>query len=93
MLELSRVTRQPLDLRRVDLTAVAESVVDELRIADPARSAIVTVQDHVVGWGDPGLVRRVLQNLIGNAWKYTSTAKPLTLTSESQARAGPRHSS
>jgi signal transduction histidine kinase len=73
MLELSRVNRQPLDLRRVDLTAVAESVVDELRTADPARSAIVTIEDHVTGWGDPGLVRRVLQNLLGNAWKYTST--------------------
>jgi signal transduction histidine kinase len=73
MLELSRVSRQPLDLRRVDLSQVAQSVVDELRLADPTRNAIVTINDGLAGWGDTRLIHRVLQNLLGNAWKYTST--------------------
>ena len=73
MLELSRVTRQPLDSRRIDLSQVARSVVDELRLAEPARNAVVTINDGLAGWGDTRLIHRVLQNLLGNAWKYTST--------------------
>jgi PAS domain S-box-containing protein len=71
LLELSRVAR--LDLRRlpVDLSLVAREVIDELRLLEPSRSVAVEVEDGLVANGDPNLLRVVLHNLLGNAWKFT----------------------
>jgi len=53
------------------LTAMARSLLEELRLRDPARAVETRVQEGLQAGGDPGLVRVVLENLLDNAWKYT----------------------
>jgi len=71
LLSLSRVSRQEFSATTVDMSALAESVVTELRSADPDRKVDVSIQPGVRVEGDAPLLRGVLQNLINNAWKFT----------------------
>ena len=71
LLSLSRVARADLNRTDVDVTALAESVVRELRQAEPQRNVAVTIAPGMTAFADPGLLRLALQNLIGNAWKFT----------------------
>jgi signal transduction histidine kinase len=72
LLLLSRVARQPLDRREVDVSAMARDLVQELRDGERARAIDVTIEDGLRVNADAGLLRIALQNLIGNAWKFTS---------------------
>lgn len=71
LLNLSRLTRSPMTLERIDLSGLAEQVVTELREQEPQRSIAVTIQPGLTARGDPRLLRVALENLIGNAWKFT----------------------
>ena len=72
MLELSRLGRRPLEFRDVELSALAGQVVEELRAAEPERDVEVLIESDVSAVGDKELLRVVLQNLLGNAFKFTS---------------------
>src|SRR4030095_7989541 len=72
LLALSRVTTQALELRTVDLAAIADAVVADLRTAGPAREVAVSIRSPMHIQADEGLVRSLLSNLIGNAWKFTA---------------------
>ncbi|WP_238012403.1 PAS domain-containing protein [Dactylosporangium sp. AC04546] len=72
LLDLSRATRTELRRSRVDLTGLAEQVTEELRTVEPEREVHVRIAPGLTAAGDPDLVRLVLQNLVGNAWKFTS---------------------
>ena len=72
LLDLSRVTRGPLRRELVDLGAVATSIVEELRRTQPDREVEFVTEEGVVVSADANLVAVALENLIGNAWKFTS---------------------
>ncbi|MFZ0678428.1 PAS domain S-box protein [Candidatus Binatus sp.] len=71
LIKLAYVTRSEMHSEQVDLSALANVVLAECRKADPNRQVECVVQEHVVGSGDPILLRSVLENLLGNAWKFT----------------------
>ncbi len=78
LLQLSRVGRAELQRRPANLSALARSVVTELQRATPDRRVQVLISDGVVADGDRGLLQVVLENLLGNAWKFTvGVAEPI----------------
>jgi PAS domain S-box-containing protein len=72
LLELSRVTRAELRREQVDLSAMARAVFEELQRREPGRSVELVLAERVVAVGDSRLLRVVMDNLLGNAWKFTS---------------------
>jgi light-regulated signal transduction histidine kinase (bacteriophytochrome) len=71
-LGLSLVARNDLERVDVDVSAVARAVVSNLRTVHPERTVEVVVDQGIHMNADPGLTRVVLENLVGNAWKFTS---------------------
>jgi PAS domain S-box-containing protein len=71
LLELSRMTRGEMSRKRVDLSELAMKIVDEYRRDQPERHVETVIEQELVAKGDEGLLRMVLENLLGNAWKFT----------------------
>jgi signal transduction histidine kinase len=71
LLGLSRVTRGAMNRQRVNLSALAKEVAENLREAGPEREVRFSIQEGLEVWGDTRLLRVALENLIGNAWKFT----------------------
>lgn len=77
ILSLSRITRSELARKMVNISDIAQSVVGELRDAEPARIVEIIIQGNLIDNVDPHLMRIVLSNLLGNSWKFTSkTSSP-----------------
>lgn len=72
LLSLSRITRNPVQRRRIDLTAIAAAVAADLDASDPQRRVEFAIAEQATADGDPSMLRIVIENLMGNAWKYTS---------------------
>lgn len=78
MLTLSRIGRTELQRTRVDLTALARAVADDLRDTPDARPVEVQVEEHLTARADARLMRVVFENLLSNAYKFTGrTPEPL----------------
>lgn len=71
LLALSRVTRLPLEPERIDLRALVGNIVDRLRLSEPERDVTLVLGDDLQVMLDPRLARLVMENLVGNAWKFT----------------------
>ena len=72
LLHLSRVSQAEIKLENVDLSKSAEKIISMFRDTDTGRTVRTVVTDGLSAFGDAVLLDLVLQNLIGNAWKYSS---------------------
>ncbi|MFT3758126.1 ATP-binding protein [Thauera sp.] len=72
LLKLSRVSRDQMQRETVDLSAIANEVLGNLQNAAPEREAELFVEEGLAAEGDPRLLRIMLENLLDNAWKFTS---------------------
>jgi len=73
LLQLSRVTRSNFQQEPVSLSELAEETVKRLQQSEPERRVQVDIEVGINAFGDPHLLAILFDNLIGNAWKYTST--------------------
>jgi PAS domain S-box-containing protein len=72
LLELARLTRAKARRERIDLAELASAVFAQLRAADPSRAVELVLPPRLHAIGDPQLLRVLVENLLGNAWKFTS---------------------
>ena len=71
MLKLSRVTRSEMRRETVDLSALAQSIVEELQETQPERQVDFAIAPGLTSNGDSQLLRQLMENLLSNAWKFT----------------------
>ncbi|MGH3106070.1 MAG: PAS domain S-box protein, partial [Rubrobacteraceae bacterium] len=71
LLNLSRMTRSEMRRESVDLSALVKGVAEDLRATSPEHEVDVIVEEGLVANGDESLLRVALENLLGNAWKFT----------------------
>jgi light-regulated signal transduction histidine kinase (bacteriophytochrome) len=71
LLTLARLSTQPLAQQPVNLSQLAAYIADDLRRGAPEREAEIDIEAGLQAHGDPTLLRLVLENLLGNAWKYS----------------------
>jgi signal transduction histidine kinase len=86
LLSLSKITRASLARQRVDLSDLAKHVLTELGGRDPARRVTIRVADDLVVQADPRLITVMLENLLGNAWKFTSKQAAATIEVGKESR-------
>jgi PAS domain S-box-containing protein len=72
LLDLARVTRAEIQLQRVDLSSLSRSILSDLKQSQPERHCELSVQEGLEGVADRQLIRIALENLLGNAWKFTA---------------------
>jgi signal transduction histidine kinase len=72
LLQLARITRVELSRKPLDLTALARAITEELRRKEPARAVEFILAKGLPATGDERLLGVVLENLLGNAWKFTA---------------------
>jgi PAS domain S-box-containing protein len=76
LLTLARLTRKELNWSQVDLSMLAGTIVQEFQQREPNRHVEVMIEPNLIAYGDRALLRPVLENLIGNAWKFTAGKDP-----------------
>lgn len=79
LLLLSRITRSDLEREQVDVSSLAAEVASELRAQNPGRNLTFRIQPGMVADADPGLLRVALENLLGNAVKFTAHEPEATI--------------
>jgi signal transduction histidine kinase len=85
LLALSRISRHTLHREIIDVSALAESIFQDLRQKDPSRNVEVDIQPGMIVHGDRRLINDLFVNLLANAWKFTSrTSSPRIEVGQSQ---------
>ena len=72
LLNLSRLSSRPMERASLNLSRMAHEIFAELSNHEPARSVDLIIQDGLAATADRTLIKNVLENLLGNAWKFTS---------------------
>ncbi len=75
IMQLSKVAGRAIRRETIDMTDLAGSVVADLQLADPQRKVEFKIADGLHAEGDARLLQIVMENLLGNAWKFTSKKK------------------
>jgi light-regulated signal transduction histidine kinase (bacteriophytochrome) len=79
LLNLSKVSSGDMLCRQVNLTRIAKEICDELQESTPDRHVTFRIAEDMIAWGDSRLLRAMLVNLFGNAWKYTGKKDKATI--------------
>ena len=72
LLQLARITRSGFVCQKVNISIIAAHTIEKLKQEEPARAVKLHIQNDLVVYGDQNLLSVALDNLLGNAWKYTS---------------------
>ncbi|HEY2546684.1 MAG TPA: PAS domain S-box protein [Candidatus Acidoferrum sp.] len=72
LLNLSRISRAELHKKNLDISALAKAIAEELKTAEPERDVELRIDEGLTATADPGLLRVVVENLLRNAWKFSS---------------------
>jgi two-component system NtrC family sensor kinase len=86
MLQLSRISRAEVNRASVDVSALARSVADELAQRNPERTVSVQIQPGLHADVDPGLMKVLFENLLGNAWKFTQRTEKARIEVKAESR-------
>jgi two-component system sensor histidine kinase/response regulator len=81
LLDFSRINRYELRRQKVNLSGLAGEVAASLQRAEPARRATIRIAEGMTAYGDEDLLRLVLENLFGNAWKYAGRREEAVIES------------
>jgi light-regulated signal transduction histidine kinase (bacteriophytochrome) len=90
LLELSSTARRKVKAQTVDLSGMAREVLAELAARHPGREVAVAVEEGIRLNGDAGLLRILLENLLGNAWKFTSRQEQAAISLGAKEHNGER---
>lgn len=90
MLDLARITRMEMRRESVDLSTMAKAIALNLQKSQPEREVEFVIAPGLVVDGDPRLLRIALENLMGNAWKFTSNHPRARIEFDATERAGKR---
>lgn len=88
LLNFARLTKSEIRVEHLDLSEMAKSIAADLRLAEPDRKVEILVSEGIETMGDPQLIRLVLENLIGNAWKYTAQKADAAISFEMRVSGG-----
>ncbi len=88
ILDISRVSRMELERREIDLSAMANQILERFRAAEPDRSVELTIEPGLKITCDHALIGRVMENLLSNAWKYTNSRRPARISLGTEKREG-----
>ena len=88
MLALAQLSSQPLSRSPVDMSQMARDIVEELRRTQATREVTVDIAGGLHVMGDPTLLRQMLENLLSNAWKYSSRAQQARISFGLREKAG-----
>ena len=86
LLALSKLSSQPITRQPVNLSQLAAYVAEDLRRQSPGREIVLHIEPGLQVMGDPTLLRLVLENLLGNAWKYTAKTRAAEVWLERRAQ-------
>jgi signal transduction histidine kinase len=89
LLNLSRVGRRPLRREPVDLARLAAGIIGDLRVSEPGREVEFVAGENIVAWGDVSLLKVALENLLGNAWKFTAREEEARIEFGADREPGP----
>src|SRR5690606_11297777 len=72
LLKLSRITKHEIRKERLDLSAMAREILQRFQEENPKRQAEIHIEDGLYAVGDPHLISVALENILQNAWKFSS---------------------
>lgn len=90
MLTLSRISKAEVNIKPVDLSAYANEVAEELSLVDPGRKVVWEIEDDLTADCDARLVRILIANLLGNAFKFTGKVEEARIRFGSEIKDGER---
>ena len=88
LIDLARLTRQTMKREEVNLSQIAEQILTELRQEDPGRQIEIHVEPGLMAAADRALIRVALENLLRNAWKFTSRREMAQIRFHAEMREG-----